>query len=134
MTTTTAVKITTFGYLWGPAPEATLTIDLRGQLVNPYKDASKRHLTALDPEVYRHVMNSRGALSLAHGLYVALVSLRHSGKPLHLAVGCAGGLHRSVSVGRRLEMLLSDHSVDIGAVELVHRDVAKGVFIHPKES
>lgn len=124
------IKIITFGYLWGAAPEATLTVDLRGRLVNPYKDTAMRELTGYDSVIYHRVMDTPGALTLADGLYAAVTALALSGKDVTLAVGCSGGRHRSVAVARAVAHRLRTQVGSPYEVELVDRDIPKGVFVH----
>lgn len=122
------ITIITYGALWDAAPAATLTVDLRGQLFNPFKDPAHRSKTALDSDVFNRVMNTPGARTLASGLGMAVLALANSGKDITLAVGCAGGRHRSVAIARAVFASLKSTHGDKFEIELVHRDVRKPVW------
>jgi UPF0042 nucleotide-binding protein len=126
------VTIITFGYLWADAPEAAITVDLRGQLFNPFKDPAHRERTGLEQDVYERVMSSDGAEMTADGLAFAVAGLTAGTKDITLAVGCAGGRHRSVSIGRKVTKILISLGLAGVAIELVHRDVDKPVWTETK--
>jgi RNase adaptor protein for sRNA GlmZ degradation len=93
--------ITSFGYLHGPAPDAEITIDVRTHLRDPHSDPRVRELTGHDPLVWTQVLATPGALGLIEGLTTATQALLQgataTGCPLvRVALGCAGGRHRSV--------------------------------------
>jgi len=119
------IQVVTFGYLHGAAPEASITVDLRGRLYNPFKDPASRELTGLDKVIYDRVLSTDGAMCLTSGLEQVVRVLALSDKDVTLAVGCAGGRHRSVTIGRKVVEYLDDYEVT-----LVHRDVDKPVYKH----
>jgi 8-oxo-dGTP pyrophosphatase MutT (NUDIX family) len=122
------ITITTFGYLHGePPPTADLIVDLREHFRDPHVDPSLRELTAQDAEVFDTVMETPGV----HPLTLALAAAAHafhrgpSIKPVNIAVGCAGGRHRSAAVG----IALAEHLDLIYGLraEVCHRDMSRPV-------
>ncbi|MFI6513628.1 ATPase [Streptosporangium sp. NPDC050855] len=131
ITTTTddapvTVTVISFGYGHGPAPEAELTIDARRYLRNPHDDPAMRYLTGLDPAVHQHVMNTPGAQESVYGAvdFALNVLAATVGQPVTIAVGCAGGRHRSVVLAREIAAELQNY----GDVRLTHRDVERPVL------
>ncbi|RCG32979.1 NUDIX domain-containing protein [Sphaerisporangium album] len=122
-----AVTVTSFGYGHAPAPEAELTIDARRYLRNPHHDAAMRDKTGLAADVYLHVMITPGARGLVRNLTTMTADMLHdaTGRPQHLvrvAIGCAGGRHRSVALTEALANELALLGID---VTVEHRDVDK---------
>ncbi|MEV5408602.1 RNase adapter RapZ [Thermopolyspora sp. NPDC052614] len=130
------VVVTSFGYGHGPAPEAELTIDARRYLRNPHHDPAMRHLTGLDAVVARHVLDTPGAAGTVEAVVAfardLLTGTADTGTgtdgrsgPVRIAVGCAGGRHRSVA----LAQAITDRLTGLGiAARACHRDVAKPVI------
>jgi RNase adaptor protein for sRNA GlmZ degradation len=102
-----AVVVTSFGYLHGPAPYADITLDVRTHLRDPHLDPCVRELTGRDGVVRARVLATPGARGLIEGITTATKALLlgpGSAPECHLvrvAIGCAGGRHRSV--------VLADH-------------------------
>lgn len=124
--TPTVVTITSFGYRHAPAPEADLIHDVRRLLHDPLQMPELRQLTGLHDQVAEHLLNTPGAYALATAAAVTvhrLVTL--TGRPVHLAYGCAGGRHRSVALARMTAgaLKLRGHLVDVR-----HRDVHRPVL------
>lgn len=118
------IKVTSFGYLHWPAPPATITVDLRECLRDPHIDPALREMTGLDEPVRDKVLSTPGAEYLASNLAAVASDLMAQGIPVTIAVGCAGGRHRSVVIARDV----ADRLVEWGwAVELEHRDVHRAV-------
>lgn len=132
--TGTQITVVSFGYLHGPAPETTHVIDVRTILHDPHVDPAMRQMTGLDPAVYEHVLNTAGAreiLTALHALSTALLTtaaLAGRAVPVSVAVGCAGGRHRSVVVAAELAARLTE---DGWVVDLEHRHVARPVVARP---
>jgi UPF0042 nucleotide-binding protein len=120
------IHITTFGYLHGDPPPATLTLDLRTHFRDPHVRPELRYLTAHDQQVREAVLMTPG-ISLLIGSVLSAIRAFLSGPtagPVTVAVGCAGGRHRAATVGASLAELLTG----VGhTVELTHRDLAKPV-------
>lgn len=115
------VVVVSFGYLHGTAPKADITVDVRESLRDPHVNPAFRELTGLDEVVHERVMNTTGAKGLIHGLNIATQELNKVvDRPLRIAIGCAGGRHRSVVLANELEYLLqtADHPIP---VVVVHR-------------
>lgn len=119
------ITITSFGYLHGPAPEAHITADLRFHFHDPHVTPALRELTAEDPDVIAAVAHTPGVGSLTGALADAAQSF--GGGVLHdlfIAVGCAGGRHRSAAVAGMVAGLLRDRGCQ---VTVTHRDIGKPV-------
>jgi RNase adaptor protein for sRNA GlmZ degradation len=122
--------VTSFGYRHGAPPPATIVIDVRELLRNPHADPALRHLTGLDPEVRDHVVTTAGASELADdtaALVLRLLPL--AGDPafqrVDVALGCAGGRHRSVALAEEIAARLE---VAGRGVLVEHRDIDKAVL------
>ncbi|MFF3177988.1 ATPase [Streptomyces sp. NPDC057900] len=140
------VAITSFGYLHGPQPDARACYDLRHQFRDPHLRPELRYLTARDAPVREAVMATDGVLALVYAIAAtvdAYLAGPRQDEPLTVAVGCAGGRHRSATVADALAAALSgdtetaaayqvvdlaDRYKDRGlAVDVHHRDLAKDV-------
>lgn len=110
------VVVMSFGYLPGVPEEcaiADIIIDVRRHLRDPHVSPEFRQLTGLDMRVHTHVLATPGALDLINGAVRTAQALLpvHNGvqhELLRIAVGCAGGRHRSVVlanvIGERLAL------------------------------
>ncbi|MYS43702.1 ATPase [Streptomyces sp. SID5998] len=135
------VAITSFGYLHGPQPAARVCYDLRHQFKDPHLRPELRYLTARDAPVREAVMATDGVLALVHAIAAtmdAYLAGPRQDEPLTVALGCAGGRHRSATVADALAAALSGDTdtaaayrvADEGrglAVDLHHRDLDKDV-------
>jgi len=96
------VGVVSFGYrhLAGAPPRADLTVDVREQLRDPHVDPGFRMLTGRDAAVVERVLTTPGAAGLLEALVAAVVAVapgaRAAGRWVRVAIGCAGGRHRSV--------------------------------------
>ena len=126
----TAVHVTSFGHLHGPAPDADLTLDLRAVLLDSHVDVDLRWRTGLDPDMRAHVLDTPGARDVVaqlSNLACALTSVfasEESHRVLRIAVGCADGRYRSVVVAAELVRVLCAYGVFATAH---HRDVRQPV-------
>jgi RNase adapter protein RapZ len=98
-----AAFVTSFGYLHGPAPYADITIDVRTHLRDPDIDPCVRELTGRDAVVRARVLAIPGARGLIDGVTTAIRALLATPggpgrQPVRVAIGCAGGRHRSVVI------------------------------------
>jgi RNase adaptor protein for sRNA GlmZ degradation len=120
--------VVSFGYLHAPAPTAHVTLDLRTLLRDPHVSPEMRELTGLDPAVQASVMRQPGAENLLHVTAAVALTLGHqlaSGQhTATVAIGCAGGRHRSVVIAAELANALAESGFD---VTLWHRDLARPV-------
>lgn len=118
------IFIESFGYLHpaGP-PEALLTLDLRRDLRDPHfnPDPVFRELTGIDQRVINAVMETPGAIDLVVKTAKLLTGL-HKFEDIRVAIGCAGGRHRSVVVADFIayELRLYWNRTD---VVVTHRDI-----------
>lgn len=119
-----AVMITSFGYLHGRPPAADLPVDLRESYRDPHAVDGLRELTAADPRVTAAVMATPGIPALIGAIAAAVRDLLGSSTLVSVAVGCAGGRHRSAVVADRVARLLEADGV---AVAVEHRDIGKPV-------
>jgi UPF0042 nucleotide-binding protein len=125
-----SVVITSFGYLHpGGAPTAHLTVDLRELLHNPHADPAMRELTGLDPAVRDHVLTTPGAADVLDGMAASTAALWRTRQPQWLttvAIGCAGGRHRSVALANALAHRINASGAG-ASVQIVHRDILRPV-------
>jgi RNase adaptor protein for sRNA GlmZ degradation len=120
------VNLVSFGYLFGAAPAADITVDLRVHFRDPHTDPALRGLTAADQAVTRAVLATPGVPLLCDAIAATAMAYRAwpSLKPVTVAIGCAGGRHRSAVVAEDVATLLD---VDGVPVTVVHRDMHRPV-------
>ena len=96
-----AVLVTSFGYLHS-TPRADVLVDVREHLRDPHTDPAFRALTGHDTPVMERVLSTPGAGALIDALVTAAAALLpaacRAGRLVRVAVGCAGGRHRSVVI------------------------------------
>ncbi|MFC1428541.1 ATPase [Streptacidiphilus sp. N1-12] len=115
------IEITSFGYLHDDPPPARIVCDLR-PFRDPHWNTALRQLTARDEPVAQAVMATSGIAAVVDALaamtrgYLAAPSPA----PVTIAIGCAGGRHRSAQVSQALEALLLADGLD---VTVIHRDI-----------
>lgn len=128
------VTIISFGYRHSrELPAATITLDVRDRLRDPHVSPAMRQLTGLDQVVAEHVAATPGAARLVRhtALMVADLAAETTGDSIGLAIGCAGGRHRSVA----LAQLIRDELTFLGvAARVEHRDLRKPVIGHVADS
>jgi UPF0042 nucleotide-binding protein len=119
-----SVHITTFGYLHGDPPAATLTLDLRTHFKDPHVSPELHFMTAHDSAVREAVLNTPGITPLIRATITAVHAFLSgpTAAPVSIAVGCAGGRHRAATVGMELAAALADLTPT-----LTHRDLNKDV-------
>ena len=105
------VVVTSFGYLHGDPPKADLTVDVRHHLRDPHLDPAMREMTGLDVAVIEQVLSTPGANGLIDALVAAASALLpaacRAGWLVTVAIGCAGGRHRSVVLADAVRARLS---------------------------
>lgn len=116
------VNIVSFGYLHAPAPEAHLTLDLRRHYRDPHVRPELRQLTALDAAVRDAVLATPGIPALLDAVEAAIEAYLAGPTPaaLAVAIGCAGGRHRSAVVAAELAARVERRGTP---VTLTHRDL-----------
>lgn len=116
------VRIVSFGYGHGDAPDAHLTLDLRSHFRDPHVSPAMRELTATHSLVRRTVLGTPGvkALLTATVRAVQAYDAGPSARDTVVAVGCAGGRHRSAVAANVLARRLRRRG---HAVTVEHRDL-----------
>lgn len=122
------LQVMSFGYKYGPPPEADLVVDVRF-LHNPYFQDRLRYLDGEAPDVREFVFADPHAGpfldKLMDWLDFTLPLYEKEGKAyLTIAVGCTGGRHRSVAMARALFERLARRHAEVG---LTHRDIGQDV-------
>ena len=121
-----AVTVKSFGYKYGPAPDADLLFDVRF-LPNPHFEAPLRPKTGLDDEVAEYVLDRQETRELLEHVDALLTFLlpryvREARAYLTIGIGCTGGRHRSVALAEAVARRLREQGYD---VIVRHRDVGK---------
>ncbi len=111
------IRLISFGYLHGPPPEADLTVDVRRYLRDPAAAAGLLAFDGRHPDVRRAVLDTPGTLTTAD--VVAQFAIWFPTPQCVIAVGCAGGRHRSVAL---VEVLAESLAVALD-VSVEHRHV-----------
>ena len=114
-----------FGYKAGVPENADMVFDVRC-LPNPYWEEDLRALTGRDPEVVSFMEAQPRASAMVQSLCSFLqqwVPAFEGGARacLTVAVGCTGGLHRSVFVAERVGAAMMSRA---GGVVVRHREIA----------
>lgn len=120
------VNLVSFGYRYGIPSDADLVFDIRF-LPNPYFISSLQWLDGRDEKVKEYVLardETREFLRRFKDFMDYLMPLyRKEGKSyLTVAIGCTGGMHRSVAL---VEILAERMDSDIVTVRRRHRDIQK---------
>jgi UPF0042 nucleotide-binding protein len=121
-----SITVSSFGFKYGLPIDADIVMDVRF-LPNPFYVAKLRHKTGLEPAVQRFVMDrpetqaflDRWLPLLGDLLPNYLIEGKHH---LAIALGCTGGMHRSVVLAERTAAHLRSLDYD---VSVTHRDIRK---------
>jgi RNase adaptor protein for sRNA GlmZ degradation len=125
------VTVTSFGYghrdadgKFVPPPAAHITIDVRTHFRDPHVNPALRHLTGADEAVFWAVIKTPGVPELINATVTQVEAFLAAPVPgpVTVAIGCAGGRHRSVVIAATVAALLP------GRVGLVHRDIHRPVI------
>lgn len=121
-----AVTIVSFGFKYGVPSDADIVMDVRF-LPNPYYIPALRERTGLEDPVRRFVLEREEASEFLEKWFDLLEMLVPSylmeGKThLVVALGCTGGMHRSVALAEETARFLATHGY---RVAVSHRDIAK---------
>jgi P-loop ATPase protein family len=124
------VRIISFGYGHGTAPEAHATFDVRGHFKDPHVNPALRYLTAADSEVMEAVVATSGVIDLINAIVATVRAFRLGPKPapITIAIGCVGGRHRSAAIAIEVARALELYRIP---VTLTHRDMALPVIERP---
>ncbi|RZQ60916.1 ATPase [Amycolatopsis suaedae] len=126
--------ITSFGHLHDPArryrpvtAHRHLALDVRTLFTDPYLKPEMRELTGRDDPVRANVLAQPGAIPYVIAQADAIAALVPAADPglVDIAIGCAGGRHRSVVIADALAALLLERH-GLGA-EVFHRDIHRPV-------
>ncbi len=121
------LTIVSFGYRYGTPSDADIVIDVRF-LPNPFFVEGLKPLSGLDPKVREFVLEKEETKEF----FARFVELMHfllpnyvkEGKSyLTVAVGCTGGVHRSVVIAEELALKIAEG--DGYNIKVNHRDITK---------
>jgi UPF0042 nucleotide-binding protein len=118
------ITVTTFGYKRGIPLDADMVFDMRF-LPNPYYVEALRNHSGQDPDVRDYVLSFPRARMFIDKVtelvaYLAPYYLEQDKKQLIIALGCTGGMHRSVAVAEELYGIFKAQG---HRVTLEHRDL-----------
>jgi len=120
------VSVVSFGYKYGIPIDADIVLDVRF-LCNPFYNPRLRPHTGLDQKVRDYVLGDETArefLDRWFGLLELLIPnyIAEGKSNLSIALGCTGGMHRSVVLVERTAEFLREHGY---RVAVSHRDIGK---------
>lgn len=123
---TMAVTVLSFGFKFGMPIDADIMLDVRF-LPNPYYLPELRHKSGMTDEVADYIgkwpVTQQFMNKLSDLIAFLLPQYKKEGKSqLVIAIGCTGGMHRSVYVAGRLFDLIKEKGY---AANLEHRDMAR---------
>lgn len=124
--TAMTIQCMSFGFKYGAASEADITLDVRC-FPNPFYVDELKHRTGLDKEVRDYVLACEQSREFEKRMFALIDYMlplyRNEGKSqLVIAIGCTGGKHRSVTFTEELAAHLREQ--DIHAI-INHRDIKK---------
>lgn len=126
------INVLSFGFKFGMPLDADMVLDVRF-LPNPFYIEKMRHKSGAVPEVAEYIAKwpvTQQFLEKLDELINFLIPqyVKEGKSQLVIAVGCTGGLHRSVFVAKHLFGLLKDRGY---LANLEHRDLMKNdVYEH----
>ena len=129
------INVLSFGFKFGMPLDADMVLDVRF-LPNPFYIESMRHKSGSVPEVSQYIASfpvTREFLSKLDDLLDFLVPqyIKEGKSQFVIAVGCTGGMHRSVFVAQHIYERLRKRGYP---VKLEHRDLMKNdVHEHVRE-
>ncbi|HEY5274994.1 MAG TPA: RNase adapter RapZ [Coriobacteriia bacterium] len=121
-----AVTVSSFGFKYGLPIDADIVMDVRF-LPNPFYIAKLRHRTGLESSVKKFVMD-RNETHLFLDRWLPLLQdllpnyLIEGKHHLSIALGCTGGMHRSVVLAEHTADFLRSLDYDVA---VAHRDIRK---------
>jgi UPF0042 nucleotide-binding protein len=126
---TTRMKTTllSFGYSYGLPAEADIVMDVR-LLPNPFFVQELRGLTGKDRKVRDYILKQKETTEFLHRFsemiqYLIPLYAKEGKSYLTIAVGCTGGIHRSVVITEHLAAMLNQRGTE---VTVRHRDIERG--------
>jgi len=128
------VQVVSFGYKYGPPPEANLVEDVRW-VPNPYYDLALRELTGADPAVQEFILAQTDVVDFLSDLRTSLhrrlrgwLENGNDHEQVVLAFGCTGGKHRSRFFTLACAEMVKEIVAQLGIsadVSVNHRDEGK---------
>lgn len=123
-----AITVLSFGFKYGIPVDSDLVFDVRF-LPNPFYIKELKSYSGLDKEVSDYVFSFEETKEFVEKLSDMLKFLipkyKKEGKhQLIISIGCTGGRHRSVAIGKALYGMLKEKDY---IVSLEHRDIAEDV-------
>ncbi len=120
------ITVISFGYKYGIPLDSDLVMDVRF-LPNPYYQSALRTLTGNDPAVRDFVFGfpeTGEFMDRFAGFVEFLIPqyIKEGKTTLMIAIGCTGGMHRSVALANRLGEILTKKDFH---VTVRHRDIVK---------
>lgn len=125
MADTIEVRVVSFGYGHGKPPLAEMTFDVREHFRDPHVSPELRELTGTDDQVIETVLDTPGVHALINAILTAAFAYLEADRPVTIAIGCAGGRHRSVVIANEIALGLEYDGVHVATT---HRDIAKQVI------
>jgi UPF0042 nucleotide-binding protein len=126
LASTLAITVSSFGFKYGPPADADIVMDVRF-LPNPHYDPALRSLTGLDEPVREFVLGkpeTTGFLERWLPLLDNVVPgyVMEGKHHLAIALGCTGGMHRSVALAEVTAAFLREAGYRIA---VSHRDIGR---------
>ena len=120
------IAVLSFGFKYGMPLDADMVLDVRF-LPNPFYVTELRHKSGSVPEVAAYIEEKAVTQEYLKRLdsfidFLVPQYVREGKSQLVIAIGCTGGMHRSVFVAKHVYDLLAKKSY---AVNLEHRDLMK---------
>ncbi|MEG6523036.1 RNase adapter RapZ [Desulfotomaculum sp. 1211_IL3151] len=120
------ITVISFGYKYGIPLDSDLVIDVRF-LPNPHYIPELRCLTGNDEPVQRHVLSKdvtqEFMAKFTDFVQFLIPHYQNEGKAtLMIAIGCTGGMHRSVTLANKLGDILKEKGY---RVNVRHRDIMR---------
>ena len=129
------INVLSFGFKFGMPLDADMVLDVRF-LPNPFYDETMRHKSGAVPEVAAYIAKwpvTQEFLEKLDAMVDFLVPqyMKEGKSQFVIAVGCTGGMHRSVYIAKHLYDRMKDQGLP---VRLEHRDLMKNdVWEHVRE-
>ncbi|HCB92324.1 MAG TPA: RNase adapter RapZ [Selenomonas sp.] len=120
------INVLSFGFKFGMPLDADMVLDVRF-LPNPFYVESMRHKSGAVPEVAEYIDEKPATQEFKKVLdpmieFLVPQYVKEGKSQLVIAVGCTGGMHRSVFIAKHIFDLLNGKGY---AVKLEHRDLMK---------
>ncbi|MBO5651920.1 MAG: RNase adapter RapZ [Selenomonas sp.] len=130
-----SINVLSFGFKFGMPLDADMVLDVRF-LPNPFYIESMRHKSGAVPEVAEYIAKWPVTQQFTEHLddmvdFLVPQYVKEGKSQLVIAVGCTGGMHRSVFIAKHIFDRLKDKGLP---VKLEHRDLMKNdVWEHVRE-